>query len=534
MVIGGRASERARRWLPAVVLIALVFGLLFRVWNVEHKIYSEDETVTSVRVAGHTLADLFVLFDGRPRTFGEVRQLTQTGPGAGPAATVHSLIVEDPQHPPAFYVVQAIAVRIFGDSPIAARVLPTLFGLLALPLMWWLCIELFGSKLSAAVAVALVAVSPFHVLYAYQAREYSLLAAVILLSSAVLLHAMRTKTAGWWILYAATVALGMYTYPLFAYVVISHAIVVFVLERKYLREGVAPFVVAAALGGALAVPWYVIGASHRNVVGVDLEWVLSPYPFAFMVSKWAFFAGATFFDLEYGDLRYLVVLAPLLLFVGYAFYRVVRARDRVVAVFVPALAGTTALGLIVPDLVLGHHFSTIARYLTPTWIALELAVAYLVTTSRRPAVTLAFIAVIASGVVSGLVNSRTDSWWEASDTRPVPQIAAILARSHDALFVCQNHYGEVLDLAFRVPPSTRIQLFRDGPVPRIHDGGAAFVMSPTPQLRALLAREQGLRTVRIYDSSLANLPAQRFRAMASSAKGSDLRWGDATLWRLVE
>lgn len=42
--------------------------------------------------------------------------------------------------------------------------------------------------------MALIAVSPFHVLYAQEAREYSLWTVTILLSSAALLRAMRVKT----------------------------------------------------------------------------------------------------------------------------------------------------------------------------------------------------------------------------------------------------------------------------------------------------------------------------------------------------
>ena len=76
------------------------------------------------------------------------------------------------------------------------------------------------------MAVVLVSVSPFHVLYSQEARQYSLWTVIILLSSGMLLRALSSRTKFLWILYAVTVALGLYIHSLFALVITAHGVYV--------------------------------------------------------------------------------------------------------------------------------------------------------------------------------------------------------------------------------------------------------------------------------------------------------------------
>ena len=92
--------------------------------------------------------------------------------------------------------------------------------------MYWLCLELFESSLTAWLAVSLLAVSPFKIVYAQAARPYSLFVLIILLSGAALLRGMWLKTNSSWAIYAATVALGFYSHLLFALVALGHGIYV--------------------------------------------------------------------------------------------------------------------------------------------------------------------------------------------------------------------------------------------------------------------------------------------------------------------
>ncbi|NER30255.1 MAG: hypothetical protein F6J89_22180 [Symploca sp. SIO1C4] len=55
-----------------------------------------------------------------------------------------------------------------------------------------------------------MAVSPFQVLYAQEAREYSLWTVTILLSTAALLKAMRSPSHSSWGIYTVSLTLGFY------------------------------------------------------------------------------------------------------------------------------------------------------------------------------------------------------------------------------------------------------------------------------------------------------------------------------------
>jgi uncharacterized membrane protein len=140
--------------------------------------------------------------------------------------TINSLAVDDPQHPPLYYLIARLWVQLFGYSVTVIRSLSACISLLVFPCLYWLCLELFGASLVGWVAIALIAISPFHVLYAQEAREYVLWTVTILLSSAALLQAMRLQTRLSWGIYAATLALGFYSFLFTGLVAIGHGIYV--------------------------------------------------------------------------------------------------------------------------------------------------------------------------------------------------------------------------------------------------------------------------------------------------------------------
>jgi uncharacterized membrane protein len=74
---------------------------------------------------------------------------------------------------------------------------------------------------TAWLAVAIIAISPFQIVYAQEARPYSLFVMLILLSSAVLLGGMRLKTNSSWAIYAVTLVVGFYSHLLLEIVAIK-------------------------------------------------------------------------------------------------------------------------------------------------------------------------------------------------------------------------------------------------------------------------------------------------------------------------
>ncbi len=89
------------------------------------------------------------------------------------------------QHPPLYYLLLHYWTALAGDSPYYARLLSVLFGAGTIPIIY-----LIGRRLSGAVvglaAAAFLALSPFNIYFAQEARMYTLLA----FNAAVALYAL--------------------------------------------------------------------------------------------------------------------------------------------------------------------------------------------------------------------------------------------------------------------------------------------------------------------------------------------------------
>lgn len=105
--------------------------------------------------------------------------------GWQPAERVLGVVARSDQHPPLYYLLLRTWLRI-GDSPAVARSFSALWGTATVPLVHVLGRRLAGRKAGLAAAI-LLAVSPFHVALAQEARMYSLLAFLALCSLTCLL-----------------------------------------------------------------------------------------------------------------------------------------------------------------------------------------------------------------------------------------------------------------------------------------------------------------------------------------------------------
>src|SRR5262249_34045255 len=103
-------------------------------------------------------------------------------------------------HPPLSFIVNHLFLRL-GYTDFLLRLPSALFGIASLPVLYVLGREL-TSKKAAVFAVFVLAFSPFHIWYSQEARMYSQLLFLSLLSSVLLLQALRRGEMSWWIYYA--------------------------------------------------------------------------------------------------------------------------------------------------------------------------------------------------------------------------------------------------------------------------------------------------------------------------------------------
>ena len=109
----------------------------------------------------------------------------------------------------------------FGDSEAVIRGLSVLFGLAAIPATYLLGKRLFGAK-EGLVSAALSAVNMFQIRYSQEARGYSLVLLLSILSTYFFLCAIDSpRQKRYWFGYVVMSALGVYTHIFFYLVVLA-------------------------------------------------------------------------------------------------------------------------------------------------------------------------------------------------------------------------------------------------------------------------------------------------------------------------
>jgi mannosyltransferase len=126
--------------------------------------------------------------------------------------------------PPLYYVLAWLWAKVFATDEAGLRSLSALFGTLAVPVAWRAAREWFDSPRAGLIAAALVAFNPFFVWYSQEARSYSLLVLMAVLSLLFLGRALRDRTARAYALWALTAGLALLTHYFAAFLLLPEAI----------------------------------------------------------------------------------------------------------------------------------------------------------------------------------------------------------------------------------------------------------------------------------------------------------------------
>lgn len=113
-------------------------------------------------------------------------------------------------NPPLFYILEHFMLM-FGNSEAILRILPAIFGALAIPVFYYIGKE-FKDENTGFIMAVMCAVSPFLVWYSQEARAYSLLLLLIALATYVFLRALKDNLKEDWILFAVFGAVAVWTH----------------------------------------------------------------------------------------------------------------------------------------------------------------------------------------------------------------------------------------------------------------------------------------------------------------------------------
>ncbi|MBZ0282084.1 MAG: glycosyltransferase family 39 protein [Anaerolineae bacterium] len=143
-------------------------------------------------------------------------------------------------HPPLWYMVEWVTVRLLGSSEAALRFPSLLCGLLVVYLIYRLALALSQPQATALVAAGLVSILPAALHYSNDARGYSLLAAAVLLMTIAILEGRPL-----WFILAGVVALYTHNLAWFYFGVIG-------LTALWIFPNERPMWMGAVLGAGLA------------------------------------------------------------------------------------------------------------------------------------------------------------------------------------------------------------------------------------------------------------------------------------------
>jgi len=498
--------------LKILIIILLILGIFFRFANLDRLVYWHDEVLTSIVISGYQLQEILQeVFHGNLISPEDLQKYQHINSQRGLIDVIHSQAIDFPEHPPLYYVMLRLWGEYFGDSVPVIRSFSALISLLAFPCVYWLCLELFESSMTGWIAMALIAISPFHILYAKQAREYSLWTVFIFLCSATFLRAVRVKTKLSWGIYAVTLALGLYTYPFTALVAVGHGIYLIVIERFRLNKTVNSYLISSIAGLSAFIPWIIVFI--KNSGRDSTEWTAKRIPLSSLAKAWMGNISRIFIDLDFDSNSSLLYVIPLtltlLILVGYSIYFICRHPQKRVWLFILTMISVTLLPLMLPDLILGGRRSIVARYLIPTYLGIQLAVAYLLTTQISQVNSLKrklwqgiMLVLFSWGIVSGIMISQAETWWHTKPSHYNPQVARIINKAtHPLLIGNSDNYnmGNLLSLSYLLDPKVRLELVVDPNIPKIPQGFSdIFVMHPTQILRSHLEKDQNFQLESVH------------------------------------
>ncbi|MGH7754943.1 MAG: glycosyltransferase family 39 protein [Vulcanimicrobiaceae bacterium] len=525
------------RWFGIVVIAAIAFGCGLRVTTLGDKLFYLDETFTQIRVAGYTTDELQArLFDGRARSVPVVRRYLAASADRGSTAVVRSLAHEDAQHPPLFYVLDRLVVRLLGESVVAWRAFALICGLLAIGAAYWMGVELFGTRRAGALIAALAAMSPFCALYSQQAREYAPWLALTFAASAALVRARATGKLRWWAVYLVALLAGLYTALLFAFVLLAHAIFV-ASDRRIDRRSLIAFGAGAIVAIAGFLPWVAVVIRSLGAVAATNDWGSAPWSPLLLAAKLAFNVGTAFFDLEYAQPLTGIALLGIAALVFAAVRWIFTDAPGAAARLLVPLTAAPVVVLVGSDLVLRHHHFTEARYFVPTIAGLIVAVGGYLAHARTERIgrrnEIFATALLLAAAASLFVGMPATIWWTNHQAGNVVPIARALD-AQAAPLIASTNLVEGFELCIRLRPAASI-VFAERIVPALIERAnrPVFLLTPDAPTLARLRADPVIRVEPVIATASDNAAVGGFRRLigrpnAPAAARIDLN--QPTLW----
>jgi uncharacterized membrane protein len=185
-------------------------------------------------------------------------------------------------HPPLYYFLLHGWMSVFGESNVAVRALSGVFGLLALPLVWFAGKRLGGRPVAWA-ALLILAVSPFALRYSTETRMYSIV--MVLVLAGYLMVAEALERSSWIRLAGIAVVTGLLLLSHYWALWLTGAVVLYLAFVWFRVRGDADpaprkrarnVLLAVVAGGVFLVPW--LGVMRYQSAHTGTPWAPAARP----------------------------------------------------------------------------------------------------------------------------------------------------------------------------------------------------------------------------------------------------------------
>jgi uncharacterized membrane protein len=483
--------------MKITALLLVIISVGFRFYDLENKLVWHDEALTIARSLGFQHGEiLYGVYNDTMQTAEQILRFQRSVPEHN-FVDAWQAILEHPEHSPLYYVTAAAVTQFMREIPIlAARGLAVIFSLLIFPAIFWLAWEWSRNKSVAWIALALAATSPLHLLYAQEARQYSLLMALIAAASAALLRALRHQRRQDWITYCVLLTFGLYTHLLFVQIFLAHGIYLAWLAWFYPDKNTWRNIWRSGLVFAIAIiafsPWLWLIISNLDKFNDYTNWMKNILTLSFLAKTWRGNINRTFVDFPAIEPWWTVGLG-IILFTLWLGLR--RASPTMIWLLI-CFAIPPLLISVLPDVLYGGMRSKEARYLLQLLMGLEIGIAWslaqFMLTTNYPRYVIGVInygIILGLGIWSQIAISQSDTWWSKALSEDNAGLARVINDTKNALIlgglksIFAGGAGEFISISHKLKPTTPMLAQRSdetGDIPASYT--KIFVLMPSSKI----------------------------------------------------
>jgi len=189
--IAEKLHKIKREQYTVLLLFLIIIGTFLRFYHLDYNSIWYDESFT-LFTANHSLSGIWDIVSNNSTEL----------------ATATLTIGEF--SPPLFYVIEHFML-VFGQSEFVLRFIPALFGVLTIPVFYYLGKE-FADENVGLIMAALLTISPYHVYFSQEARNYSTMLFLFSLALFFFFYSLNTNRLYSWILFGLFSALTLWTH----------------------------------------------------------------------------------------------------------------------------------------------------------------------------------------------------------------------------------------------------------------------------------------------------------------------------------